>query len=730
MSAEVREKRGKRFLKRITMKYLAHINKNGDEQPLKEHLKNSAILCGQFAEQFGAYEWGYCCGFLHDIGKYSEKFQKRIRGSEEKVDHSTAGAKLCWDKKGMYQFLSYCIAGHHAGIPDTGGTSDTGTRSTMIGRTKKKLEDYQAYKNEIDIPLLKEPPFQPVKTENIDFFASMLIRMLYSCLVDADYLDTELFMEGESIRNSGESIESLYKKLMLHISKWMKNTDLNTINGRRTEILEHCLKMGKEEKGLFRLTVPTGGGKTISSLAFALKHAKEQGMRRIIYIIPYTSIIEQNAKIFADILGEENVLENHCNIDYESSEELKTMQLAAENWDKPIVVTTNVQFFESMFSNKSSKCRKLHNIANSVIIFDEAQMLPNDYLKPCISVLEQLLRYYHSSIVLCTATQPALKNLLSPEIKFTELCPRMEDQFAFFRRVSIENLNKISEEELIQRLRKEQQTLCILNTKKRAQKIYQSIKGDGVYHLSTSMYPVHRKRVLNRIREKLQKQEKCVVISTSLVEAGVDLDFQTVYRQLSGTDSIIQAAGRCNREGKKPARECFTYIFKFDQKEYVPGQRQQIDITESLLADNRNLEDLETIKLYFERLYHFRGDSLDKKEILKMFYKRNFQFARAGKEVRLIEENTKTIMIKKEEEAQEIFKQLKLKGFTKELARKMSQYCVAVYETDFQKMFAAGILGEISEDMKEDYFVLKDPAKYSDEMGLALDTEYGEAVLF
>ncbi|KAI4439039.1 CRISPR-associated helicase/endonuclease Cas3 [Schaedlerella arabinosiphila] len=712
------------------MKYLAHMSKNGDEQLLKEHLENSAILCGRFADQFGAYEWGYCCGYLHDLGKYSEKFQKRIHGSEEKVDHSTAGAKLCWDKKGMYQFLSYCIAGHHSGIPDTGGSGDSGMRGTMIGRIKKKTEDYQAYKNEIEIPLLKEPPFQPVKIENVDFFASMLIRMLYSCLVDADYLDTELFMNGESARDSGESIGLLYEKLMAHVSTWMENNDLNTINGRRTEILAHCVEMGKEEKGLFRLTVPTGGGKTISSLAFALKHAKEHGMNRVIYVIPYTSIIEQNAKIFADILGKENVLENHSNIDYESSEELKLMQLAAENWDKPVVVTTNVQFFESIFSNKSSKCRKLHNIANSVIIFDEAQMLPNDYLKPCISALEQLLRYYRSSIVLCTATQPALKSLLSQEIKVTELCPRMEEQFAFFRRTSIENLNKISEEELIQRLEREHQTLCILNTKKRAQKMYQSIKGEGVYHLSTSMYPVHRKKVLNCIRKRLKRHEKCIVISTSLVEAGVDLDFQTVYRQLAGIDSIIQAAGRCNREGKKQAGECFTYIFKLNQKEYVPGQCQQIDITESILADNRNLEDLETIKLYFERLYHFRGESLDKKEILKMFHKGNFQFARVGREFRLIEENTKTILIKREEEAQEIFEQLKLKGFTKGLARKMGQYCVNVYETDFQKMFAVGIIGGISEDMKEDYFVLKDPAKYSDEMGLALDTEYGEAVLF
>lgn len=711
------------------MQYLAHINDKGEEQPLKQHLEGTALLCGQFADNFGAYEWGYCCGLLHDIGKYSLKFQKRLQGSEDSVDHSTAGAKVCWDRKGMYQFLSYCIAGHHAGLPDTGGASDTGTRGTMMGRMKKKLENYQAYEKEIEIPLLKNPPFQPVKDENPGFFFSMLIRMLYSCLVDADYLDTELFMKGMEIRDSGESIPILYEKLRESISGWLDNHDLETISGRRTEILNHCIKMGEAPKGLFTLTVPTGGGKTISSLAFALRHAKEHHMDRIIYVIPYTSIIEQNAKVFSDILGADNVLENHCNLDYESSEELKPMQLAAENWDRPVIVTTNVQFFESLFSNKSSKCRKVHNIANSVIIFDEAQMLPSDYLKPCIAAMEQLLRYYRSSIVLCTATQPALKGLLSQEITVRELCPWVEEQFEFFKRASMKNLNKLSEDELAEKLMDEEQALCILNTKKCAQRIYQNIKAEGVYHLSTSMYPAHRKRVLNEIRERLKKQKRCVVVSTSLVEAGVDLDFQTVYRQLAGVDSIIQAAGRCNREGRRPFSECFTYIFKLDIRETVPGQRQQIEVAESLLSDNRSLEELETVKRYFEILYHFRGESLDKKEILKKFDRGNFQFSSVGKEFRLIEENTKTILIPKEEDAQKILEQLKIKGFTKELMRKMGQYCVNVYENDFQKMFSAGMLNGISEDLKDDYFVLRDLERYTDEMGLDLSVGYGEVVM-
>ena len=257
----------------------------------------------------------------------------------------------------------------------------------------------------------------------MDFSLGTFIRMLYSCLVDADFLDTESFMKnGDTGRNSGETMVTLQNRLKNHISEWLKNTDADTINGRRTEILSHCIKEGKQKEGIFRLTVPTGGGKTVASLAFALEHAVKNHKDRIIYVIPYTSIIEQNAQVFREILGEENVLENHYNVDYESSEEFKSMQLASENWDKPVVVTTNVQFFESLFANKSSKCRKIHNIANSVVIFDEAQMLPMDYLKPCIAMLQELVDSYSVSIVLCTATQPALDSFFSKNELIKELC--------------------------------------------------------------------------------------------------------------------------------------------------------------------------------------------------------------------------------------------------------------------------------------------------------------------
>lgn len=712
------------------MKYIAHID--GERiQTIKEHLEGTAKLSGEFAEKFGKQDWGYCCGMLHDIGKYSIDFQKRILGENNyRVDHSTAGARVCLEKGGKYSFLEYCIAGHHAGLPNYGNNYDESTDSTLSGRRLKKLSDYQAYQTEIEVPAINSMPIDLKRTVNPDFSLSVFMRMIYSCLVDADFLDTEAFMkEGKQGRNSGENIEILFKKLENYISGWLKNQDIDTVNGRRTEILKNCLEMGKTEKGLFRLTVPTGGGKTVASLAFALRHVLENKMDRIIYVIPYTSIIEQNAKVFRDILGEENVLENHCNVDYESSEELLPMQLASENWDKPIVVTTNVQFFESLFANKSSKCRKLHNIANSVIIFDEAQMLPNDYLKPCIAMIEELVNNYQASAVLCTATQPALTSFFHEGISAKELCPRMEEQFEFFKRTVFENVGVLTENDLIQRLEKEYQALCIVNTKKRAQRIYKQLEGEGVYHLSTSMYPKHRRSILREIRERLQKNKKCILISTSLVEAGVDLDFQSVYRELAGVDSMIQAAGRCNREGLRPEKESKVYIFQFEGKENVLGQRQQIDVAKSVIADNRDISDMESITQYFEMLYHIKGDSLDKKKILDEFRNKRYNFAKVGKEFKLIEQNTKTIFINYETEANETLCLLKERGFTRSGMRKASQYCITVYENEFNKLYGIGSIQPISEDI-EDFYELRDKEKYTEKIGLELELDDGAAVFF
>lgn len=714
--------------------YIAH--KEGDRiQSVKEHLTGTAELAGSFAAKFGKEEWGYCCGMLHDIGKYSKEFQRKIKeDTNERVDHATAGAQLCKELGGYYPILSYCIAGHHAGLPDYGNTAIS---SSLCGRLKKKICDYQVYSKEIQIPELRTDPVLFDPNKNTDFALSTFIRMIYSCLVDADFLDTEAFMKnGDTGRESGETMSALLKKLNNRISDWLENTEIDTINGRRTEILKHCIEMGNENKGIFRLTVPTGGGKTMASLAFAIHHAVKHNMDRIIYVIPYTSIIEQNAQVFREFLGDKNVLENHCNVEFADTEEFRPMQLASENWDKPVVVTTNVQFFESVFGNKSSKCRKIHNIANSVIIFDEAQMLPENYLKPCVAMLQELVDSYETSIVLCTATQPTLDVFFTGSKSIKELCSRVEEQFRFFKRVKYEKLGEMSLENLLKRIERETNTLCIVNTKKLAQEIYKELRGEGVYHLSTAMYPKHRKRVLRQIKGHLKNYEKCIVISTSLVEAGVDLDFSSVYRQTAGIDSIIQAAGRCNREGKSDTEESKVYIFDLEGSKADKNQRQQMDVARGILKDYEDIAELNAITDYFSRLYHYYGSSLDKKNIMGEFQKMNYNFKNVGKEFKLIEQTTKTIFINKEPEVDALLQELKRKGVSKERIRKAGQYCIQIYynENDknqnklFNYLYDRGMIKEISEDM-QDYYELVDLEKYSEEYGLDLSVDSDEILI-
>ena len=605
----------------------------------------------------------------------------------------------------------------------------------MLGRLEKRLCDYSAFEKEIKIPQITTSPITMDSEKDPHFALSVFIRMLYSCLVDADFLDTERFMSNGMIqRDSGECMEVLLDKLKDRISKWLVNRDDTTVNGRRSEILRNCLEQGKTPKGLFQLTVPTGGGKTVASLAFALRHAVEHHMDRVIYVIPYTSIIEQNAQVFREILGNENVLENHSNVDYESSEEFKPMQLAAENWDKPVVVTTNVQFFESLYANKSSKCRKLHNIVNSVIIFDEAQMLPPNYLKPCMAMIEELLQRYGTSIVLCTATQPALQQFLPEKYAARELCPRRDEQFRFFERVTYQNIDTVTEEEMAEKLQQEWHTLCIVNTRKRAQRLYERLQGEGVYHLSTTMYPAHRRRVLAEIGERLKDEtvKKCIVISTSLVEAGVDLDFTSVYRELAGVDSIIQAAGRCNRNGESGKDKSIVRIFQWEDKERVSGQRQQIDTTKNLLAEGKDITALDNITEYFRRLYRIKGESLDMKKILEKFDGGDYQFAMVAKDFKLIEENTVTVYIDQEPEAKALLQEIRQQGLTKSRMRKAGQYCVSVrkkgeYEKRnmlFEEMRDAGMV-EAVDPGAQDFYVLTQEEQYREDTGLKLEVELG-----
>ena len=490
-------------------RYLAHRAEDGREQSVLEHLRRTAAMSSKFAAAFGAGPQGELAGLAHDIGKYSEAFQRRLEGSADRVDHSTAGAVECV-KLGQVT-AAFAVAGHHGGLPDGGAQGDDKEKGSFHGRMRRavegKLEPCEAWREELSLPSPPQPFIDPGDTAEGMFFT----RMLYSCLVDADYLDTEEFMsKGGVQRPVGEPIEKLEEKLLDYISGWFPPT--TALNESRCAILRQCLEQGEScAPGLFTLTVPTGGGKTVASLAFALSHARAKGLKRVIYVVPYTSIIEQNAGVFRKILGEKNVLEHHSGVQYdpegESTPQTVLMSRATENWDVPLVVTTAVQFFESLFSNRPSQCRKLHNLAGSVVIFDEAQMLPIPYLRPCVYAISQLVAHYKVSAVLCTATQPALDGLFRefiPGQAIKELCPPELRNREVFRRVSFRRAGTLSLQELAGEISAQEQALCIVNSRKTAHELYRLLPSEGSYHLSTLMYPAHRKAVLKEIRERLR----------------------------------------------------------------------------------------------------------------------------------------------------------------------------------------------------------------------------------
>ena len=719
--------------------FLAHISEDGlREQSILDHLQGTAALAADFAEVFGCREWGYNCGLLHDIGKYTAGFHRRLRGGPI-VDHASAGARELYNRNN--QIGAYCIAGHHSGLPDGGCQSvDEAGNSTLSSRMKKELNDYQAFKTEIEIPAFPNLPLKAVGKGG--FTLSFCIRMIFSCLVDADFLDTEAFMSDGKIKQGGhDTMQTLLKRLRVRVEGWLANTDLTCVNGRRSAILKACMEKGRGKQGLYLLTVPTGGGKTVSSLAFALEQAAAHNLKRIIYVIPYTSIIDQNAKVFQDILGEENVLEDHCSVVYDNREDqdpagkvlAERKRRSAENWDCPVVVTTNVQFFESLFANRTSKCRKLHNIAGSVVIFDEAQMLPAKYLKPCVQAISELIINYRCTAVLCTATQPALDPFFPSGLAAEELCPDPEDQFRFFKRTSVINQGQISQEELISQLQGKEQVLCILNSRKRVQKIYGELAEEGTYQLSTLMYPKDRKHLLAEIKQRLTDKLPCRVIATSLVEAGVDMDFPAVFRELAGIDSVVQAAGRCNREGNHSWTECETTVFTFDNAEdypIAPELKQPISVAEQVSEDFDDVASLEAIADYFRRLYRYKGEGLDAKRIIEQFESggrsRMFPFETVARKFKLIENSTKAILIDLEEEAQQIVAQIRFGGYSRDLLRRAGQYTVNVYENDFKRLYGAGLL----EELDENYYLIRDKSLYTFKKGLVINVERGDALLY
>lgn len=605
-------------------------------------------------------------------------------------------------------------------MPDGGNMrTATGDESTLAGRLKRKgLPDCSAWKQWLTLPPGGAPDFCKAPDPLVWQFYT---RMLYSCLVDADFLDTERFMAPQLERGTEWDLQELEARLTNHTNRFYPPK--TALNEMRCGVLDACKREGEGPKGLYTLTVPTGGGKTLASLTFALRHAVSHGMDRVIYVIPYTSIIDQTAETFRQVLGDENVLEHHSGVLFDDTEADQKLALATENWDMPIIVTTAVQFFESLYANRSSKCRKLHNLANSVIVFDEAQMLPLPYLKPCVFAIAELIRHYESTALLCTATQPALDTFFQEYgLQTKEICPDRGRMFSAFRRTTMEQLGAVSVEELGAQLHNHTQVLCVVNLRKTAADLARLLPEEGCFCLTTLLCPADRKRLLKEIRQRLDDSLPCRVVSTSLIEAGVDVDFPRAYRELAGLDSILQTAGRCNREGKKLARESVVSVFSLPDSE--PRMiRQNIDSTKRTMKKYAEPDLPEAVEEYFKFLRELKGsEELDLHRILDAFRRGingcMFPFAQVAERFHLIDSPTSTVYIVTEE-SKGLVEQLQCGQLTRNLFRQLGQYGINVYPNDLQALQNAGAV----KVLPSGDWILEDSTLYDPVFGLLLNAE-------
>ena len=708
------------------MDYIAHTldgktyTKEEECQSLQDHLTHVAKLCEQYASAFGAGQIANIIGLLHDYGKYDGEFQRYIRAQRSTtVNHKTAGAIKMKQQYGAGALLlGLPIHGHHGGLHDLGAKNARadGTYLSAVNEFDSKILD-KFPQDEITIP----QQLPPLKADN-EFSLGILIRMLYSCLIDGDRTDTEEFCTQRLRQQNGNLPPNLFEKLMQAYPK----SNGQPINEIRQEILQDCLTSAEKEQGLFTLTVPTGGGKTLSSLAFALKHAQKHGLRRVIYVIPYTSITQQNAAVFRERLGDEIVLEHHSNVLYDHEVDFRT-KWATENWEIPIVVTTNVQFFESFYSANPSACRKLHNLANSVIIFDEAQNLPLTYLSSCMMAISELIKNYGVTAVLCSATQPTIGKYLDKELKPQEISAHPDVLAEKLKRVCYEFKGKCTDEALCELLSQEQAALIIVNSRRHAYFLYQllSQKHENVYHLSTTMHYLHRQEVLQKVKERLKEQQPTILVSTQLIEAGVDIDFPLVVRSMAGIDSVVQAAGRANREGK-----CMPYgrvwVFEPDSPSgKAPKSLQNtIGITQEVMtamkSKGKAVEEafsLEGIRMYFQILYHTLEDEdkIDPKHIVQ--YQKEFRYKTIDEEFKLIDEKKREIVVCTDDTCKALVEQIRSGDFTIHTMRQLGRYTVSVYEREYRA------LNHVIEQVGEHLLVLTAEKYYSNQWGIEIFTQ-------
>ena len=719
------------------MEYYAHTRKDGKRQTVKEHLEGVSELAEGFSVDF-LKPLAKKASYDHDPGKCALKYQWRLDDDNIKFSHAACGAleyKKFADKNDCFApLMEYCIAGHHTGLMDGGTDADNSDSPTLNGILKRADEytgdsDYSAYATEIEFATLTQeeitPPLNELlstkdPTERIERYA-FFTKYVFSCLTDADFLDTEIFCNENVERGMNGDFEKLNREL----SNMPSNTPLRQA---RSRIQQQAFDNSVNKSHISILDMPTGSGKTLCSLKLAL----ESGKKRIIYVIPYTSIIEQTAnkfeKMFGDVLP---VLQHHSNYSYDgdTEEEKKTaekLKKTCENWDAPLIITTSVQFFQSIYHYKGSALRKLHNLRDSVIVFDEIHLIPTELLRPCLKAVGYITKYLNSEALFLSATMPDYSKLFDkflPDVNYNKLVTDRTN-FKYFKKCEYKDMGKTTLETIAENASRCKNALIVVNTKKTAAELYSLVQGEK-YHLSANMTPAHRSRVIEVVRNKLENGEHITVVSTSLVEAGVDLDFNTVFRQLSGLDSILQAGGRCNREGKDD--KGYVYVFDIDET-YRKGSdlAMRINKTKGLLEKYQDITSYDCIKEYYDGIFNFNQSRIAENSIAK-YNEQSNSFDRQGlmspysipfrsyaMQFEYISADTISIVIDdpNDQTCHELVETLRNGDMS--VRRALQKYSVSVYMNVFKDLYSQGVLN----DHGTGIFILENQSYYNNETGL------------
>lgn len=694
-------------------KYIAHKNEiSGATQTVKEHCENTADLCRNFSVP-ELKDLAYVVGLLHDVGKFQASFVERIHGANIKVEHSTCGALAAKEKYAvpmpMALMMEYCIAGHHSGIPDGGFPNDDADKATLCGRLKRDYEDFGEYKNELALPELNGLEWMKYlfrdcdnKMENvIDKFA-FLTRYVFSCLVDADSIDTADFCkERELPRKLNADFSSCLQNVDDKLRSFVCKTELQKA---RAVLQNQVFQNMNQDAEIYLLHMPTGSGKTLASVKIALERTLAKGKRRIIYIIPYNSIIEQTADVFEEMFGDNlEILRHQSTFSYEDEENgsedyREAAKTAAENWDAPFIITTAVQFFESVYANKRGKLRKMHNMSDSILIFDEAHLMPQDYLQPCLQAVSYITRYLHSEAVFLTATMPDFEKLIKeyalPDSKIVKLI-KDTSMFTKFQKCRYSYIGEVSSSELLSKCCEYPSSLIVVNKKATARELYQECGGKK-YHLSTYMTSYDRKRILKEIRQELKQLEadypeykdvpedrRITIISTSLIEAGVDLDVYTVFRERTGLDSILQAGGRCNREGKRKTADVF--VFDLAEETRQAALDEKANLTKGLLKKYDDVSDVKCIEEYYSRLYFMKADDIQKNTMHQVCTDlASIPFKEYAEKFELIDSRQVSLVVPRDAQSEQLVEMMK---YTKAgNARKLQNYTCSVRQKELEDL--------------------------------------------